>query len=61
MTLAFTLEQIEEMMEDSGGFCTHCGAETYNVGPDARKYACEACGSRAVYGAEELLMMGLVK
>ena len=25
--------------------------------PRARKYECEACGERAVYGAEELLLM----
>jgi hypothetical protein len=25
------------------------------VEPDARNYECEACGERAVYGAQELL------
>ena len=39
------------------GFCTDCGAEAYGVEPDARRYECEECGSRAVYGAEELLIM----
>ena len=29
------------------------------VEPDARRYECETCGAREVYGAEELLMMGV--
>lgn len=40
----------------STGLCISCGAEAEGVEPDARKYECEACGERAVYGAEELLM-----
>jgi hypothetical protein len=39
------------------GFCLGCGAEAYNVEPDARRYKCESCGQSRVYGAEELLMM----
>lgn len=41
--------------DDSLGFCIACGADAYCVEPDARKYECEECGERAVYGAEELL------
>lgn len=48
------------MNEDSGGFCTKCRAEAYGVEPDAREYDCETCGAPAVYGVEELLIMGLV-
>ncbi len=58
--MEFSLEQIEEAIEDSGGFCTACGAAAYGVEPDAREYECEACGACAVYGAEELVLMGLV-
>jgi len=43
------------------GFCLACGAETYGVEPDARRYTCEECGEKAVYGAEECLMMGLAE
>lgn len=39
---------------DYPGFCLACGHETTNVEPDARRYQCEACGSRQVYGAREL-------
>lgn len=41
---------------DNPGFCIVCAAEAEGVEPDARKYKCESCGARAVYGAEELLI-----
>ena len=43
--------------DDCIGFCRGCGEEQYGVEPDARKYRCESCGERKVYGAEELLML----
>ena len=53
-----SLDQIIGAVEtdDCRGFCISCGAEAYGVEPDARKYVCECCGKRAVYGAEELLL-----
>ncbi len=42
---------------DNPGFCVACGAEAGEIEPDAREYECEACGEKAVYGAEELLLM----
>ena len=44
---------------DNPGFCIACGEEAYECEPDARKYKCEACGSRSVYGAEELILAGV--
>ena len=41
------------------GFCLACGAEARPVEPDARKYPCEGCRAPRVYGADELIMMGL--
>lgn len=38
------------------GFCIHCGVEAYGVEGDARKYPCESCGKKGVYGAQELLL-----
>ena len=38
------------------GFCIECGECQGGCEPDARKYTCESCGKRAVYGAEELLI-----
>ena len=53
-----SLDQILEAVEadEPIGFCTRCGAEAYNVEPDARKYPCQSCGAASVYGAEELLL-----
>lgn len=44
---------------ESPGFCIACGCDQDGVEPDARRYKCEACGKRAVYGAEELAMREL--
>lgn len=58
---SITLERLEEAVErtmrtlDNPGFCAACGEEAEGCEPDARKYECEHCGERAVYGAEELL------
>lgn len=56
--------EAREFMALSGegvGFCLGCGQEASGVEPDARRYECESCGMRKVYGLEELLMMELVK
>lgn len=45
--------------DNSRGFCLGCGSSAGGVEPDARKYKCEGCGASRVYGAEELLLMGL--
>lgn len=42
---------------DNPGFCIKCGADADGCEPDARRYECEECGERGVYGAEELLMI----
>lgn len=58
-----TLKRVEAAVRrymtglDNPGFCVACGAEAEGVEPNARRYECEACGERGVYGAEELLMM----
>lgn len=44
---------------DNQGFCLACGAVNDGVEPDARSYKCEACDEHKVYGAEELVLMGL--
>lgn len=41
---------------DNPGFCVLCGEDHEGCEPDARKYPCDHCGKRAVYGAEELLL-----
>ena len=56
----FSLEEIEAAIMDYNGFCTDCGEEMHGVEPDARDYICEVCNKPAVYGAEELIMIGRV-
>jgi predicted RNA-binding Zn-ribbon protein involved in translation (DUF1610 family) len=64
MHSSITIDRIMEACErrstslDNPGFCIACGAEVEGVEPDACQYECEACGEHAVYGAEELLIMG---
>jgi hypothetical protein len=41
---------------DNPGFCVACGADHNECEPDARKYECDECGKKQVYGAEELLL-----
>ena len=41
------------------GKCVACGASADGVEPDAEDYQCAACGSNAVYGSEQLLLLGL--
>jgi hypothetical protein len=46
---------------DQYGVCTECFASQGPVEPDARRYECEGCGAKAVYGLEEWLMAGFVE
>lgn len=39
------------------GFCVRCGHEQDGCEPDARRYECEECGERAVFGASEIVLM----
>lgn len=48
-------------MDGSMGGCLACGELADGVEPDAREYTCESCGEPKVYGAEELLLMGLAR
>ena len=54
------LSAAEEQMFGLGnsGFCVSCGEEQDGVDPDARGDECECCGEKAMYGAQELVLMG---
>ncbi len=60
---SITIDRIAEAVErsqtslDNPGFCLACGCEVEGVEPDARRYECDACGEKRVYGAEELMIM----
>lgn len=50
---------LQELDDDSMGFCLACGNTQEDVEPDARRYICDCCGKPKVYGASELALMGL--
>lgn len=56
------MEAIEEQFTSlsNPGFCVSCGTRHEGCEPDARGYECENCGEFKVFGAEEILLMGLV-
>jgi len=58
VTLDRVVETVERKMSslDDPGICIACGEDSDGVEPDARNYPCEACGEKAVFGAEELLL-----
>ena len=63
MHASITLERIEDAVRremftlDNPGLCLACGNEQGGCEPDARRYECEACGERQVFGAAEILLM----
>jgi Zn finger protein HypA/HybF involved in hydrogenase expression len=46
--------------EEGTGYCLACGESRGNCEPDARNYKCEGCGEKMVFGAAEMLLMGLI-
>jgi DNA-directed RNA polymerase subunit RPC12/RpoP len=54
-----SIQMAMTLMHDMSGFCLACGAEVGNIEPDAGKYRCPACDAHKVYGAEQLVLMGL--
>ena len=61
MTRRFTLKRLEAAARQYAGFCAACGRKHYELEPDARGGECSRCGTRTVYGAEELVLMGYAK
>lgn len=59
---ALSERRMESIMfaETGTGWCLACGQEVDGVEPDARRYVCECCGQKTVYGMEELLQMNLL-
>lgn len=59
-----TLEEIQEVIEDGSyqGWCINCGDWTHDMAePDAHAYECPKCGENKVFGAEELVVLGMVE
>lgn len=60
---SITLDRVTEAIKaevlglENPGFCLACGADAEGCEPDARRYRCEDCDERRVYGAAEVLRM----
>ena len=58
-----TIDRVMALVQDAmtslenPGVCMACGESADGCEPDARKYECDMCGERQVYGAEECLLM----
>lgn len=52
------LQEVSEFGEFTG-FCLACGNEQDGCEQDIRHGICESCSAAKVYGAEELILMGL--
>jgi len=62
ITVTMSEAEYYEHTNDYDGVCLACGEWTFGgCEPDARRYPCESCNRRAVYGAEEALMMGYIE
>lgn len=60
------LDRIIEIVKENNsslsniGVCLACGNEQDGCEPDMRKGNCEICNKNEVYGAEEILLCGLI-
>jgi hypothetical protein len=59
--ITFSLAQIEEASELNAGYCLNCGQMQEQCEPDAREYRCDNCTATKVFGAEEIVIMGLMR
>lgn len=60
MLIKPSIELAQELDGDGLGFCLNCGAQDQFAEPDMTKGTCDCCGEAKVYGASELILMGLV-
>jgi hypothetical protein len=54
--VADAVERRLTSLDSNPGFCTACGDDAQGSKADARRYKCESCGERAVFGADELFL-----
>ena len=59
--MMFNLDDVIQATESLEGFCITCGEPCEGCEPDARQYHCEVCETPTVYGAEEIIIMGLAE
>ena len=58
----FTMPEREflELTDSLSGLCVYCATLAEMADPDTRAAHCPDCGKSGVYGAEELLLRGLI-
>lgn len=61
MLLKLTENTYHQLNNDYMGLCHNCGNVADCCEPDARNYACEACGENQVFGTDESLVMGKIE
>ena len=59
---ALTFRRIQRaiLCDNGTGFCTTCGKAHKYTEPDAEHYPCTKCKTPTVFGAEQILLLGLV-
>ena len=58
---ACDVEEYQGHCDEYDGICVQCGEWSCGgVEPDAEKYECESCGAKAVMGAENALLFGIL-
>jgi hypothetical protein len=58
--VSMTEDEYASFSQNSTGVCIKCGEDASEIEPDAHEYKCQSCGSRSVYGIEELVIMDMV-
>jgi hypothetical protein len=60
-TIELTEDEYIYLDDNYIGLCIKCHEERECCEPDARKYPCDNCNTKTVYGAGELLVMGIIE
>lgn len=62
VTTSVSEEDFQEAMDNYVGWCPECEDFTRDATePDAEDYNCEVCDNNHVMGAEQALLLGLIK
>lgn len=56
-----TIAKYRSMSRNMTGLCMRCSKLQHNTEPDARRYPCDKCHKRTVYGPDSLLEIGMVR
>jgi hypothetical protein len=54
-------QEFVELTDNLSGLCIYCATLADMADPDTRAAHCPDCGLAGVYGAEELLLRGLIE